>query len=73
MREGSEHVRDARLHFDHVLQNHFPLILILSVQILWTVLCLLHFVSLSVYIYLVASRLTRIVVLFEWLDFVDAL
>ena len=42
-------------------------------QTLWTVLCLLHFVSLTVYIYLVTCRLARIVVLFEWLNFVNAL
>ena len=69
--EGSEHIRDTRLHLDHVFKDHFSFVLVLSVGILRAVLCLLqHFVTLSVYVYLVTCRLARIVILFQRLNFV---
>ena len=74
--ERSQHVRDTWLHFDHIFEDDFLFCFILLLQT-WRamiiIICLLQFVSLPGNIHFVAGRLIGIVVLFQGLNFIDAL
>ena len=76
--EGLEDVGDAGLHFDDVFEDDLLLVIFVlfvdeARRAVRIVICLLQFIPLAGNVHFVASRLIGVVVLFQGLNFVDAL